>query len=185
MSYIAFLDSMKMPKLFPNHNQIIPKSRPNHSQNILCMYHMCIICGSYVYHVCIHVYHVYMSLACIIRRYHMEMWYGDIIYVYIISMISYICICHVYVLLVCITYVSQIRNPRLRLPDLESPSRIPWFGLPQSDSPDSDSPESDSPSRTPWVGYKNIKDAPHSPDHFFSWVSSQNPNFEGWNIEIL
>ena len=52
---------------------------PNHSQNILCMYHMCIICGSYVYHVCMHVYHGYMSLACIIRRYHMEMWYGDII----------------------------------------------------------------------------------------------------------
>ena len=65
---------------------------------------------------------------------------------------------HMYVLHVCITTVSQIRNPSFRLPDLESPVELL---------------DSGSPSRTPPVGLpdleiKNIEDSPHSADQFFS-----------------
>ena len=82
--------SQIMSKSCPNRAQIIPKSFLNHAQNILCMYHMCIMCAyMYIIGICHwHVSYVDIIWRCdmeisygdVMWRYHMVMWCGDIIW---------------------------------------------------------------------------------------------------------
>ena len=81
----TFLDySQIMLKTFANYSQIMPKSCPNHFQNILCMYHMCIMCAyTYIMGIC----HWHVSYVDIIWRCNMEISYscGDIIWWWVLK----------------------------------------------------------------------------------------------------
>ena len=66
-----------IPKSFLNHAQIIPKSFPKHPMYVSYVYHMCIMCAyMYIIGIC----HWHVSYVDIIRRYHVEISYGDVIY---------------------------------------------------------------------------------------------------------
>ena len=110
----------------------------------VCMYHVCIICVSYVYH----VYHMrIMYIIFVSCVYHM--------YIICMQHVCYICIC-TYIMCMCHMYLSPVRI-RFRFPNSDSHIWAPGFRFLNSDSQiraprfgaDSDSPTRVSTTRIP------------------------------------